>query len=79
MVIIEAQAAGLPCLCSTAVPKEADCGAVQYLSLERPIVDWAKAMSDILDGKTILKTDENLIQQFSIQHMAEQMMQVFQK
>lgn len=79
IVIIEAQAAGLPCLCSTAVPKEADCGAVQYLSLERPIVDWAKAMSDILDGKTILKTDENLIQQFSIQHMAEQMMQVFQK
>lgn len=79
IVIIEAQAAGLPCLCSTAVPKEADCGAVQYLSLDKPLTDWANAMSDILDGKTILETDENKIQAFSIRHMAEQMMQVFQK
>lgn len=79
IVIIEAQAAGLPCLCSTAVPKEADCGAVQYMSLDQPIAEWAKAMSNILDGKTILKTDENMIQAFSIQHMAAQMMQVFHK
>ena len=79
LVLVESQAAGLPCLVSENITKQANCGAVQYLSLERPKEDWAKAMSDILDGKTILKTDENLIQQFSIQHMAEQMMQVFQK
>ena len=79
LVLVESQAAGLPCLVSENITKQANCGAVQYLSLERPKEDWAKAMSDILDGKTILKIDENLIQQFSIQHMAEQMMQVFQK
>lgn len=79
IVIIEAQAAGLPCLCSDAVPKEANCGAVQYLSLDKTLIDWANAMSDILNGKMILKTDENLIQAFSICHMAEQMMQVFER
>lgn len=79
LVLVESQAAGLPCLVSENITKQANCGAVQYLSLERPIEDWAKAMSDILDGKTILKTDENKIQAFSIRHMAEQMMQVFQK
>lgn len=78
LVLVESQAAGLPCLVSENITKQANCGAVQYLSLERPIEDWAKAMSNILDGKTILKTDENLIQEFSIRHMAEQMMQVFQ-
>lgn len=77
IVIIEAQAAGLPCLCSDTVPKEANCGAVQYMSLDKSLTDWADAMSAILDGKTILKTDESKIQAFSISHMAEQMMQIF--
>lgn len=79
IVIIEAQAAGLPCLCSEAVPQEANCGAVQYLSLDKPVTDWVNAMSDILDGKRVLNADENKIRAFSIDHMAEQMTQVFMK
>ena len=78
IVIIEAQAAGLPCLCSDTVPKEANCGAVKFLSLDMPLTVWTRAMSDILDGNTALKPDENKLLAFSIRHMALQMMQVFQ-
>lgn len=79
IVIIEAQAAGLPCIASDTVPKEANCGAVHYISLDADKSVWAQAMSDVLDGKLQLKADEESLQQFSIHHMAEQMMQVFSK
>lgn len=77
IVLIEAQAAGLACLSSDVVPPEANCGGVHYLSLNAGKKVWALTMSDILDGKYPLKTDENKIKLFSTKHMAEQMMQVF--
>lgn len=79
IVIIEAQAAGLPCIASDTVPKEANCGAVHYIPLNAEMQVWTKTMSDVLDGKLKLQVDESLLQQFSIHHMAEQMMQVFSK
>lgn len=77
IVLIEAQAAGLTCVASDAVPKEANCGAVHYVPLQADKSVWAKAMSDVLDGKLVLKVNEASLQEFSIHHMAEQMMQVF--
>jgi glycosyltransferase involved in cell wall biosynthesis len=46
MVLVEAQAAGLPCVASASrVPKEADLtGLVQFLSLEEPDSIWARAI-----------------------------------
>ena len=79
IVIIEAQAAGLPCIASDTVPKEANCGAVHYIPLNAEMQVWTKTMSDVLDGKLKLQVDESSLQQFSIHHMAEQMMQVFSK
>lgn len=78
IVIIEAQAAGLPCIVSDTVPKEANCGAVHYIPLNADKSVWAQAMSDVLDCKLKLKVDEESLQQFSIHHMAEQMIQVFE-
>lgn len=79
IVIIEAQAAGLPCIASDTVPKEANCGAVHYIPLNAEMQVWTKTMSDVLDGKLKLQVDESSLQQFSIHHMAVQMMQVFSK
>lgn len=79
IVIIEAQAAGLPCIASDTVPKEANCGAVHYIPLNAEMQVWTKTMSDVLDGKLKLQVDESSLQLFSIHHMAEQMMQVFSK
>lgn len=77
IVLIEAQAAGLPCIASDAVPKEANCGTVYYVSLNDDKPVWTQAMNDVLEGKLQLKVNEASLQQFSIRHMAEQMMQIF--
>lgn len=46
MAVLEAQAAGLPCLISDAVPEEADTGGglVVRVSLEQSPADWAKRL-----------------------------------
>lgn len=79
IVIIEAQAAGLSCLVSDVVPKETNCGGVNYMSLNKDLKDWAEAMSQMIDGKIQLKIVEDKIQEFSVNHMVEQMEQVFMK
>ena len=79
IVIIEAQAAGLNCLVSDVVPKETNCGGVNYMSLKSDLKDWAEAMSQMIDGKIQLKIIEDKIQEFSVKHMVEQMEQVFMK
>lgn len=77
IVLIEAQASGLPCIASDTVPKKANCGAVHYIPLTADKTVWAETMSKVLDGKLQLKVNEASLQQFSIHHMAEQMMRVF--
>lgn len=77
IVIIEAQVAGLPCIASDTVPQKANCGAVRYIPLHADKTVWAKAMSNVLDGKLKLKVNEVSLQAFSKHHMAEQMMQTF--
>lgn len=79
IVIIEAQAAGLPCIVSDVVPIEANCGACQYVSLNEKKETWIDSINKILDGEKILKVDESKMQKFSIKCMTEQMQQIFQK
>ena len=79
IVNIEAQAAGLNCLVSDVVPKETNCGGVKYMSLNNDLKHWAEAMSQMIDGKIRLKVNEDKIQEFSVNHMVEQMEQVFKK
>ena len=78
IVIIEAQAAGLPCLVSDVVPKEADCGGVLYKSLNDDFGSWGQYMSDMLDKKIPLEIKEEKVQEFSVRHMVEQMEKVFE-
>lgn len=75
---IEAQAAGLPCVNSNAISRESDCGASVFLSLDASQEQWVQTMSSILDGKIILKVDNNKLQQFSVENMTRQMQTVFQ-
>ena len=46
MVLLEAQAGGLPCIASDAVPKEADMGLIKYLPLGN-MSPWCHAIEDI--------------------------------
>lgn len=55
MVAIESQAAGLPTICSSEVPREADAtGYVQFLSLSNPVHIWSEK---ILSFKTFSRKD----------------------
>jgi glycosyltransferase involved in cell wall biosynthesis len=49
LVVVEAQAAGLPCLISDRVPSEAivDASMVRALPLERSPAEWAQATLDL--------------------------------
>ena len=79
IVIIEAQAAGLQCLVSDVVPKEANCGGVLFKSLHDNVRSWAKTISDMLDKKYNLQIIENKVQEYSISNMVAQMEKVFEK
>ena len=55
MVGIEAQAAGLPCVFSDEVPREAALtGNVRYLSLSAPVTAWAAA---VLEARNFARKD----------------------
>lgn len=77
IVLIEAQAAGLPCLASDVIPIEANCGGCIFLPLQNDISEWTQTMEDILDKRNIVSINEDKIQQFSIEYMVKQMEQVF--
>ncbi len=77
IVLLEAQAAGLPCLVSDVVPKQVDCGGCQFKSLEDSAYEWAKCLVSILDGVVCLNVDEERLQRYSIDAMVEQVKQLY--
>ena len=77
IVLIEAQAAGLPCLASDTVPELANRGAVKFLALDRSARDWAIILCDIVDRKIKLDVDNKKLLEFSVKNMIEQMEAVY--
>lgn len=77
--LIEAQAAGLPCLVSGTVTREVDCGACTFLPLEESPARWAKVLSDILDGPHSLRADPEKLRKFDISYTVEQLEQVYHR
>lgn len=73
IVVVEAQAAGLPCVVSDAVPKMVDCGAVEFLSLSESAEIWAQSIQNILEGKKKFIADQKKLSQYSIENMVSQM------
>lgn len=78
IVLIEAQAAGLPCVTASTTPLESNCGSLLYLPLEESVSDWAQTLSDILDGKIELKVDPEKLNEYSIGHMVKEMEGLFE-
>lgn len=78
IALIEAQAAGLPCVASTGVPEQANCGKVIRLPLEDGAKVFAQTISDILDGKITMEIDEEKMSKFDIPYMIEQLEKVYE-
>ncbi len=76
--LIEAQAAGLRCIVSDVVTKEADVGLIEYFSLENGASKWAEFISEKLDEPR--KTaDENKLRQFDISNTVRQLEEIYDK
>lgn len=79
IVLIEAQAAGLPCVTTTTTPPESNCGSLMYLPLEQPASYWAQQLSDVLDGRIRLHVDAEKLEEYSIDHMVKEMEGLFER
>ena len=77
--LIEAQAAGLPCVVSDQIPEMADCGGCRFLSLDSPPAQWAMEISRILDGNHSLWTDPEKLRKFDVSYTIEQLEQVYSR
>lgn len=77
IALIEAQAAGLPCVGSDRIPEMANCGGCRFLPLEASPAEWAKVLSDILDGNHALHTDPEKLRKFDISYTIEQLEQLY--
>jgi len=82
LVLVEAQAAGLPCVISDVIPREADVvpGMVSRLSLKQPIRAWVDTVQDRLaadkkDQKTALEAV--LKSSFSIEKSIESLVKLY--
>lgn len=77
IVLIEAQAAGIPCLVSDTVPKMVDCGGCVFYSIQEKADKWAEKANQILDKKIELNIQENLLSKYTIENMVRQMETLF--
>ncbi len=76
--LIEAQAAGLECFASDAVPGITDCGGVRFLSLALPAETWAEEIIRHIHSGKQMEPDLQKIKRFDIQHMADKLMNIYQ-
>jgi glycosyltransferase involved in cell wall biosynthesis len=64
LVLIEAQAAGLPCIFSNVVPEEADVikHLVQRISLSQPVSEWVQVVLHQREMRSIITQSDDLAQ-----------------
>ncbi len=76
--LIEAQAAGLRCIVSDVVTKEADVGLIEYFSLENDAKKWAEFINEKLDEPK-KSADENKLSQFDISNTVRQLEEIYDR
>jgi glycosyltransferase involved in cell wall biosynthesis len=77
IVVIEAQASGLPCLVSDQVPHITDCGMVWYKPLHDSASNWAETISEIIHSHNTKIIDSKSLNRYSLLNMASQMEKVY--
>lgn len=75
--LVEAQAAGLPCLITDTITREVNCGGCLYESLNSSPSRWAQILSDLLDGKITFSIDVEKLETFDTTYMIKQLEEVY--
>lgn len=76
IVLLEAQATGTPCLVSTKVPQDADCGLCRYIELEQS--SWIDAILETVENKKSFQLDEVKLDKFKKKHFIEKIESYYQ-
>ena len=75
--LVEAQAAGLPCIVSTAVPNEANItGLVKFINLEDDVEIWAEELIEACDKPRKMTSFQIVDEGYSIEDTAEMVSQI---
>lgn len=78
IVLVEAQAAGLPCVMSDVIPTEVNFGLCVPLSLELGADEWAKNINNVINNSIQLNIDNEKLNKYSIEYMVKEMEEVFE-
>lgn len=77
IVLIEAQAAGLPCVVSDRVPQEADMGGCAFLGIDGDATEWSATITNLIDGKTAKRILPEKLQQYDVRFMLGQLEKLY--
>ena len=78
-VLTEAQASGLPCVVSSAVPREADVtGLIHFMDLSQPPEAWAGKLAECANSDRTGYADQMTAAGYSAQHTAEQVKKIIE-
>lgn len=75
--LIEAQAAGLPCVASDIVPNMINCGGVCFLQLTENAEFWSNKIIDLIDKNIILRVQDEKIKKYDIEYMVNQIERIY--
>lgn len=79
IVLIEAQASGLMCFVSDAVPPIVDCGRCKFISLEKGPSEWAQTLLTYIKSGENITLDTKKLNQFDIGNMARRLEQLYRE
>lgn len=78
IVLIEAQAMGLPCFASSCVPDEAQLGLCSFISLEKGAKGWASYIESYIKKNIKLSVDCEKLTQYDIKSVAKCLENIYQ-
>ena len=79
IVFIEAQAAGLHCFTSDQVPKDADCGGVTFIPLDKSAEQWAEEIHRQIEAEPKANIDMERLSRFDINRTAADLSEVYKR